>query len=54
MQNRWETELLQREVPKTGTIGRTRDHWDTSNDAQIPSVDTNRSMTAPQGKEELS
>jgi len=49
MQNRWETEILQHEAPKTSTLGRTRDRWGTSNDVQIPSLDTNRSTTAPQG-----
>ncbi len=50
MQNRWETEILQHEVPRTAPIGRNRDRWETSNDTQIPSSDTQRSMTAPQSK----
>ena len=54
MQNRWETEILQHEAPKTSTLGRTRDRWGTSNDTQIPSADTNRLPTFPQGKENFS
>ncbi len=50
MQNRWETEILQHEAPKTGTPGRTRDRWAPPNDAQNSLHDTNRSATAPQSK----
>jgi hypothetical protein len=49
MQNRWETGVYQREVPRTGTTGQTRDRWGTSNDAQIPTSDTNGSTTTSQG-----
>ena len=49
MRDRWETEILQHEVPKIGSIERARERWDGSNDAQTSSSnDTNRSMTAPQ------
>lgn len=51
MQNRWEKEVLQHEIHKTPNE-RTREHWETSNDAQIPSSDANRSTTAPLGKAE--
>ncbi len=51
MQNRWETEIVQQEVPRTAILEQTRDRWETSNDAQISSLDTNRSTIAPQGRE---
>ncbi len=54
MENRWETEILQHEVPRTATLGRNRNRWETSDDAEIPSIDTDRSTTAPQGIEKSS
>ncbi|CAF5177726.1 unnamed protein product, partial [Rotaria sp. Silwood1] len=48
MQNRWETEILHREVPRTTRTERSHDRWGTSNDEQSPLFDTNRSTTTQQ------
>lgn len=50
MQDRWETEILNREVPRKGFSEQHHGRWDTSNDDQIPSSDTNRLMTTHSGK----
>lgn len=49
MQNRWETEISQREVPKTVTSERSRNRWEKTDDTQPSSVDSNGPMTASQG-----
>ncbi|CAF1022438.1 unnamed protein product [Adineta steineri] len=44
-QTQWETEILQREVPRTTVNERARDRPEILNDSQIPSIETNRSTT---------
>lgn len=51
MEDRSETEISQREVPKTPTPERSRNRWATPDEAQTSSVDGNRSMKAPQSSQ---
>lgn len=50
MQNRWETDVLQREVSRTAINERSWDRWGVSNDTQISSIDINGASTSPSGK----
>lgn len=45
-QNHWESEVIQREVPRTSINERTRDRWGLSNDRQSPAIDSHRSSVA--------
>ncbi|UJR23120.1 hypothetical protein I4U23_026141 [Adineta vaga] len=53
-QNHWESELIQREVPRTSVNERTRDRWGLSNESQVPAADTNRSLVTSPLKSSLS
>ena len=53
MQNRWETDVSQAEVPKSATLGRNRNRWATTTDAQNPPLEDNQLATAPQGNPKL-
>lgn len=52
MQNRWETEISQREVPRKTFNERLHDRWGLSHDEQISSFDSNR-LAAQSGKRTL-